>query len=472
MRVTGFQRVGGAAAAAALVAACGVADPKTHDGDEVQQPPALPGAQPISANDRVYTADQSSNTVTVINPATNHVLGTLPLGERRVNGVLGPVDHDQVNVHGLGFSRDGRYLAAVSVTSNAIQIVDTATNEIVQTTYVGRAPHEAFISPNGQEVWTAIRGEDYVSIVDLRRDTETQRIHTAEGPSKVVFSLDGRTAYVNHLGSAELDVIDVPSRRVTARVALTAGGSADLAVSPDGREVWLGHPGSGKTTVVDARDLTVKAVLDTGPRTNHPNFVSTPDGAFAWVTVGGLDVVKVYERGDGIPRLVDTIPTSGHSPHGIWPSPDNTRVYVALQKSDAVDVIDTAARSVTATIPVGQDPQALVYVARTRSGSADGLSDQGLGERVQTYPLTTDVSDASGSATVRNVLGLDEIDVAARGLTPNTTYDVYARVGDTTTKLLSATSDDTGTIAEALAFAEFFDNGYTAVILVPAGERP
>jgi hypothetical protein len=36
----------------------------------VTQAPALPGAQPISANDRVYTADQDSNTVSVINPKT------------------------------------------------------------------------------------------------------------------------------------------------------------------------------------------------------------------------------------------------------------------------------------------------------------------------------------------------------------------------------------------------------------------
>ena len=37
------------------------------------QAPALPGAQPITARDRVYTADQTSNTVTVISPATNEV---------------------------------------------------------------------------------------------------------------------------------------------------------------------------------------------------------------------------------------------------------------------------------------------------------------------------------------------------------------------------------------------------------------
>ena len=51
----------------------------------VTQAPALPGAAPISANDRVYTADQDSNTVTVINPQTNTVLGTIALGKPRMD---------------------------------------------------------------------------------------------------------------------------------------------------------------------------------------------------------------------------------------------------------------------------------------------------------------------------------------------------------------------------------------------------
>ena len=71
----------------------------------VQRAPALPGAPAISPGDRVYTADQSSNTVTVIDPSANdnegEVLGTISLGQPRLDGVLGPVDRNQVNTHGL-----------------------------------------------------------------------------------------------------------------------------------------------------------------------------------------------------------------------------------------------------------------------------------------------------------------------------------------------------------------------------------
>jgi hypothetical protein len=119
---------------------------------------------------------------------------------------------------------------------------------------------------------------------------------------------------------------------------------------------------------------------------------------------------------------------------------------------------------------VGQDPQALVYVARTSPSSSGGLSTQGLDRRVETYPLATTVPGAVGQATVRDVLEVDQVDVAARGLAPNAKYHVYALSGGTRTKLLNVRTDDTGTIAQALVFVEFFDNAYDRVTLTPAGK--
>jgi YVTN family beta-propeller protein len=51
-----------------------------------------------------------------------------------------------VLVHGLGFSPDRKTLAVVSIASNAVTFIDTATNDVKHTTYVGRSPHEAFFT--------------------------------------------------------------------------------------------------------------------------------------------------------------------------------------------------------------------------------------------------------------------------------------------------------------------------------------
>ena len=43
--------------------------------------PLLGAMSAFAAGDRVYTADQTSNTVSVIDPATNKLLGSIHLGE-------------------------------------------------------------------------------------------------------------------------------------------------------------------------------------------------------------------------------------------------------------------------------------------------------------------------------------------------------------------------------------------------------
>jgi len=404
----------------------------------VVQVPALPGAQPISPTDRVYTADQTSNTVTVINPATNTVLGTIPMGDERLDMLLTPIYNRQVNTHGLGFSPDGRLLDVINVTSNAVVLVDTATNTVKSTSYVGRAPHEGFISPDGRELWVAVHGQDYVSVIDVASAVEKLRITTADGPSKVVFSPDGHYAYVNHIRAAEVDVINVANHAVSQRITgLVDVFSSDEAISPDGAELWAAHKMAGKVSVIDARSFRVLTVLDTGPVTNHPNFVSTPTANYAYVTVGGLDQTLVYARNGATPTLVDRITNTGSTPHGIWPSPDNTRVYVVLENSDAMDVIDTTTRKVIATLRIGQEPQALVYVANavpTGDGTAN-LTQQGLNKQVINQKVDVPGGTGTAAATVRQVQGVDMINVRGRQLPPKTTFTVYATKGNLTIPL-------------------------------------
>ena len=62
---------------------------------------------PISNRDRVYAGEQFSNTVSVIDPASNKLLGVIRLGDV-LPANLSPLYRGQLLVHGLGFSPDGR----------------------------------------------------------------------------------------------------------------------------------------------------------------------------------------------------------------------------------------------------------------------------------------------------------------------------------------------------------------------------
>jgi YVTN family beta-propeller protein len=380
-----------------------------------------------SNGDRVYTADQTSNMVSVIDPATQQLLGVIRLGDP-VPGALSPLYKGALLVHGLGFSPDHRTLAVVSIGSNSVTLIDTTTNRIKGTVYVGRSPHEGFFTPNGRELWVAVRGEDYVSVIDPTQMKEVRQVKTANGPGMVLFRPDGRYAYVPSSFTPEFDVIDTTSYQVVARRPQASPFSPNLAVSPDGKEVWFTLKDTGKAQVVSGEPpFRILATLDTGPITNHVTLADNANGKFAYVTVGGLNEVKVYRRGTQ-PELIATIPT-GDLPHGIWHSGDNKRVYVGLENSDAVLAIDTLSNTIIATIPIGQTPQAVVYVpgaVATGDGTANlaplGVAGQAL--HIEMLPPAGAGTNARATVAVNSLGVIDLLQIAAAGLQPGQEYQL------------------------------------------------
>jgi YVTN family beta-propeller protein len=314
---------------------------------------------PISHHDRFYTSDQFSNTVSVTDPADNKLLGVIRLGEL-VPANFSPLYTGQLLVHGMGFSPDHRTLDVVSIGSNSVAFIDTATNAVKHITYVGRSPHEAFFSPDGKEVWVTVRGENYVSVLDGTTYQEKTRITTNNGPGMTIFSPDGKYGYVCSSFTPETVVVSVATHTIVGRVPQASPFCPNIAATPDGTQVWFTLKDTGKTEVFNAQPpFNVLKVIDTGPITNHVNIVRNAHGQFAYVTIGGLNEVKAFRTDDF--SLVATIPV-GKLPHGIWPSGDGTRVYIGLEIDDNMTAIDTLTNKVIATSPIGQAAQGVAYV--------------------------------------------------------------------------------------------------------------
>ncbi|HEY2754769.1 MAG TPA: YncE family protein [Pseudolabrys sp.] len=338
------------------------------------QPPAAADAPdiPLSSRDRVYAAEQFSNTVSVTDPASNKLVGVIRLGDPQP-GNLSPLYRGQVLVHGMGFSPDNKTLSVVSIGTNSVAFIDTATNAVKHITYVGRAPHEAFFTPDGNEVWITVRGEDYVAVLDGHTFEEKTRVKVPSGPGMQIFSPDGKYGYVCSSFNPETVVVTVADHKIVGHVQQASPFCPNIAATPDGRQVWFTLKDIGKTQVFDAQPpFNVLKTLDTGPITNHVNIVHNANGTFAYVTVGGLNEVKVF-RTDNFEQVA-TIPV-GNLPHGIWPSGDGTRVYVGLENADGMAAIDTLTNRVIATVPIGQAPQAVAYVP---NAVPEGDGTQGL----------------------------------------------------------------------------------------------
>ena len=123
-----------------------------------------------------------------------------------------------------------------------------------------------------------------------------------------------------------------------------------------------------------------------------------------------------------------TIPV-GKLPHGIWPSGDGSRVYVGLENADGMTAIDTLTNKVIATIPIGQAPQAVVYVPNAVPEGDGTQNTQPLGLAGESAHLSmvpvgaAQQTDAAPTSVALFDQGLLQVlQASATGLQPKSPY--------------------------------------------------
>jgi YVTN family beta-propeller protein len=199
-------------------------------------------------------------------------------------------------------------------------------------------------------------------------------------------------AYVTNLGSADVSVIDLPSRAVINEIELPGLEPTDVAFGPDGRRAYVssGQVGIlGSLTLIETISSTVLDSVTVGP---GPSSVAVrPDGRVVYVTSccpGSVAVVDTVS-----PRVITTLST-GTDPAGVAFSPDGTRAYVSNSGSGTVSVVDSIGHRVVAAISVGSFPRGVAvtpdarFVLVTNSGSDTvSIIDAGTGGVVATVPV-------------------------------------------------------------------------------------
>jgi len=315
-------------------------------------------------------------------------------------------------------------LAAVGIGSNSVTLISTKNNQIIKTIYVGRAPHEPTFTPDDKQIWTSVRGEAYVSVIDVDQMKEVQRVPVANGPGMITFTNDGKLAYVCSSFTPEVDIVNTSTYAVVKRIPVVSPFSPNIFTSIDGKWIAMTHKDVGKTTVISTASQSVVKVLNTGPITNHVTFTNLNGKALMLVTVGGENNVKIFDVAQDFKQIA-TI-TVGALPHGIWPSADGKIVYVGLEYADQVQEINLETMKVLPPVKIGQSPQALVYAdfAVTDTKSRVGLSklDDSAATEVINIRSGEPNDKAIGRLAIRSIGLTDLVEQIFMNLMPSTSY--------------------------------------------------
>ncbi|MFQ5683275.1 MAG: hypothetical protein ACE5HC_08395 [Candidatus Binatia bacterium] len=261
---------------------------------------------------RIYVPNRRSNDVSVIHPATLKVIDRVPVG---------------VHPQHIVPSWD---LKTLWVTNNAEGRTDGSLTPIDPTT--GKPdkpiavddPYNMYFTPDGR---SAVVVAEALKRLDFR-DPHTMALQHSllvpkcGGINHADFSIDGRFAIFTCEFQGKLAKIDFVNRKVLGYLKLSRGGMPqDIRISPDGKVFFVADLRAGGVFLID------------GERFTEVGFIKTGIGA-----------------------------------HGLYPSRDGTKLYVANRGSSrvygppggkgSVAVIDFATRKIVAawTFPCGGSP--------------------------------------------------------------------------------------------------------------------
>ena len=202
---------------------------------------------PISHRDRVYAAEQFSNTVSVIDPADNICSGVIRLGEPSPTN-FSPLYRGQVLVHGMGFSPDHRHARRRVASARTPSRSSTRRRTPIEARDVCRALaarsvlHARRSARSGSRC--AARTTSPCSTATTYQ--ENARITMPNGPGMQIFSPDGRYGYVCSSFTPETVVIRVADHEIVGRVQQASPFCPNIAATPDGRQVWFTFKDIGK----------------------------------------------------------------------------------------------------------------------------------------------------------------------------------------------------------------------------------
>jgi YVTN family beta-propeller protein len=202
------------------------------------------------AGSKAYVGNYNSNTVSVINTATNTVTATVTVGNAPYGVAVTP-DGSYVYVTNAGFLGSG----------TTVSVINTATNTVTATVTVGNDPMGVAVTPDGSKVYVTNEISNTVSVINTATNTVTATVNVGSGPLGVAVTPDGSKVYVANNGDNTVSVISTASNAVTATVTLPGGsGPRGVAVTPDGSKVYVANWGSNTVSVINTATNTVTGI--------------------------------------------------------------------------------------------------------------------------------------------------------------------------------------------------------------------
>lgn len=281
-----------------------------------------------------------------------------------------------------------------------VSIIDPATNKVVGTIHGIEVNHGAAAAPDGSRYYVSDEAERSLDVVDAKSLKVTKRIPLSGHPNNISIGKDGRHVYVSiAVAPGAVDVIDTTSLEKVKSIPVK-GAVHNTYVTPDGKFVVAGSIPSKVITVIDAKteEPVWSLQMDLGIRPMA--FATNPDGSTKWIfaqlsAFNGFAVVDFDSHKEinriklpDLPPGKATFPEGGNESHGMAVTSDGKTLVVNSRLNSSVYMYSIPELKLLGSVEVGKSPDWVTltpdgktaYVANAASNSVSVVDVKAMKE--------------------------------------------------------------------------------------------
>jgi YVTN family beta-propeller protein len=227
----------------------------------------------------------------VIDVATRKVSGNLDFGHG-------------VRPHCAMFGPKDGLLYVTTEIDQTVTVIDPHTLKIVGTIPTGQPEsHMLTITLDGRRGYTANVGPGTVSVLDMQARKTLAVIPVSAHVQRISVSVDGSTAFTADQTKPQLAAIDTSTNKVKTWIPLPSKGYG-TAPTPDGRWLVVAMPSANKVAVVDLGTMKVAHTIDVPSAPQE--ILVRPDGRAAYASCDSSHKIAVIRTSDWtVEKLID-----------------------------------------------------------------------------------------------------------------------------------------------------------------------
>jgi len=191
--------------------------------------------------------------------------------------------------------RDGMLYVTTEL-DQTVSVIDPATMKVIGTVPTGQPEsHMLAITRDGRRGYTSNVGPGTVSVLDLEARKTLKVIHVSEYSQRISLSPDDKYAFTSDQRNPRLAVINTSTNEVERWVKLPASGYGTAATS-DGKWLVVAIPTANKVAIVDLTSFTVARTIDV-PQAPQEVLIR-PDNEIAYVSCDVMAKVVAIRLSD------------------------------------------------------------------------------------------------------------------------------------------------------------------------------